>query len=64
MMVPRPIAGADALRSATVGISPEILDITNSRLVGFSRLRMISENPNTPMATTANIRNLEKPTSG
>src|SRR5476649_1910491 len=51
-MVPRPIAPAAALRSFNVGIRPVTLAWTISRVDTCSRLRMISPNPNTPMATT------------
>src|SRR5215510_7166439 len=49
--VPRAIAPDESIRSLRVGIRPVTFALTMSRLSsGSSRLRMISANPNTPMA--------------
>jgi cytoskeletal protein RodZ len=51
-MVPRAIAPEESTRSCRVGIKPEILALTISRLsADISRLRMISAKPNRPIAT-------------
>ena len=48
--VPRSTAGVACLMSCQVGINPVIFFCTRSRDCVTSRLRMISEKPNTPMA--------------
>ena len=51
-MVPREIAPEESIKSLRVGIRPEILACTISRLsCDISRLRMISAKPNRPIAT-------------
>ena len=56
--MPRRMAGNESFRSFLVGISPVIFCCTRSRSISApaSRLRMISANPNTPIATVAKPR--------
>src|SRR5712675_80136 len=58
MIVPRTMAGAESIRSFLVGINPVTFSCTSSRSISApaSRLRMISANPNTPIATVAKPR--------
>src|SRR6266704_379693 len=57
-IVPRMMAGVESIRSFLVGISPVIFCCTRWRSISApaSRLRMISANPNTPIATVAKPR--------